>query len=162
MPSRFSDFCFPGVQPRAPPPPPSPTPFSVHPETQAHLHHRPPSSWPGCVMHSPRWAEPWVPLRVSFQGAIALGTRTEPGPQNTWGGTNVKCLCPLRRFNFDEGTPPTNFDTFPAAIMTVFQVQPSTGPRECRATQGSTRVHQEAEGEGEHRQDIVVFTGRNG
>ncbi|MEJ1286218.1 hypothetical protein NN561_017223 [Cricetulus griseus] len=25
------------------------------------------------------------------------------------------------QFNFDEGTPPTNFDTFPAAIMTVFQ-----------------------------------------
>ncbi|XP_056590585.1 calcium channel, voltage-dependent, P/Q type, alpha 1A subunit, b isoform X13 [Triplophysa dalaica] len=26
------------------------------------------------------------------------------------------------QFNFDQGTPPTNFDTFPAAIMTVFQV----------------------------------------
>lgn len=26
------------------------------------------------------------------------------------------------RFNFESGTPPTNFDTFPAAIMTVFQV----------------------------------------
>uniref|UniRef100_H3ATC4 Voltage-dependent P/Q-type calcium channel subunit alpha n=1 Tax=Latimeria chalumnae TaxID=7897 RepID=H3ATC4_LATCH len=26
------------------------------------------------------------------------------------------------QFNFDGGTPPTNFDTFPAAIMTVFQV----------------------------------------
>uniref|UniRef100_A0A2K6JZE5 Voltage-dependent P/Q-type calcium channel subunit alpha n=1 Tax=Rhinopithecus bieti TaxID=61621 RepID=A0A2K6JZE5_RHIBE len=26
------------------------------------------------------------------------------------------------QFNFDEGTPPTNFDTFPAAIMTVFQI----------------------------------------
>lgn len=26
------------------------------------------------------------------------------------------------RFNFEMGTPPTNFDTFPAAIMTVFQV----------------------------------------
>lgn len=26
------------------------------------------------------------------------------------------------RFNFENGTPPTNFDTFPAAIMTVFQV----------------------------------------
>ncbi|KAK3527749.1 hypothetical protein QTP86_003187, partial [Hemibagrus guttatus] len=25
------------------------------------------------------------------------------------------------QFNFDQGTPPTNFDTFPAAIMTVFQ-----------------------------------------
>lgn len=27
------------------------------------------------------------------------------------------------RFNFETGTPPTNFDTFPAAIMTVFQVR---------------------------------------
>nr|XP_015204427.1 PREDICTED: voltage-dependent P/Q-type calcium channel subunit alpha-1A [Lepisosteus oculatus] len=26
------------------------------------------------------------------------------------------------QFNFDTGTPPTNFDTFPAAIMTVFQI----------------------------------------
>ncbi|KAI9529137.1 Voltage-dependent P/Q-type calcium channel subunit alpha-1A [Dissostichus eleginoides] len=26
------------------------------------------------------------------------------------------------QFNFDDGTPPTNFDTFAAAIMTVFQV----------------------------------------
>uniref|UniRef100_A0AAY4C9W2 Voltage-dependent P/Q-type calcium channel subunit alpha-1A n=1 Tax=Denticeps clupeoides TaxID=299321 RepID=A0AAY4C9W2_9TELE len=26
------------------------------------------------------------------------------------------------QFNFDSGTPPTNFDTFPAAIMTVFQI----------------------------------------
>lgn len=26
------------------------------------------------------------------------------------------------RFNFEGGTPPTNFDTFAAAIMTVFQV----------------------------------------
>lgn len=27
------------------------------------------------------------------------------------------------RFNFEDGTPATNFDTFPAAIMTVFQVR---------------------------------------
>ncbi|XP_062840951.1 voltage-dependent P/Q-type calcium channel subunit alpha-1A isoform X4 [Trichomycterus rosablanca] len=26
------------------------------------------------------------------------------------------------QFNFESGTPPTNFDTFPAAIMTVFQI----------------------------------------
>ncbi|XP_078713982.1 voltage-dependent N-type calcium channel subunit alpha-1B-like isoform X2 [Lampetra fluviatilis] len=26
------------------------------------------------------------------------------------------------QFNFEEGTPPTNFDTFPAAILTVFQI----------------------------------------
>lgn len=26
------------------------------------------------------------------------------------------------RFNFDDETPTTNFDTFPAAILTVFQV----------------------------------------
>ncbi|KAH1176574.1 hypothetical protein KIL84_021308 [Mauremys mutica] len=26
------------------------------------------------------------------------------------------------QFNFDDGTPSTNFDTFPAAIMTVFQI----------------------------------------
>lgn len=28
----------------------------------------------------------------------------------------------LLRFNFNDGTPSANFDTFPAAIMTVFQV----------------------------------------
>ena len=28
----------------------------------------------------------------------------------------------LFRFNFNDGTPSANFDTFPAAIMTVFQV----------------------------------------
>ncbi|MEQ2193071.1 Voltage-dependent P/Q-type calcium channel subunit alpha-1A, partial [Xenoophorus captivus] len=27
------------------------------------------------------------------------------------------------QFNFESGTPPTNFDTFAAAIMTVFQVR---------------------------------------
>lgn len=30
--------------------------------------------------------------------------------------------CSLSRFNFMDGTPSANFDTFPAAIMTVFQV----------------------------------------
>lgn len=29
------------------------------------------------------------------------------------------------RFNFRDETPTTNFDTFPAAILTVFQVKPS-------------------------------------
>lgn len=29
------------------------------------------------------------------------------------------------RFNFQDETPTTNFDTFPAAILTVFQVRPS-------------------------------------
>lgn len=29
------------------------------------------------------------------------------------------------RFNFQDETPTTNFDTFPAAILTVFQVKPS-------------------------------------
>lgn len=52
----------------------------------------------------------------------------EPSPQSTQGGANVKCVCPPCRFNFDEGTPPTNFDTFPAAIMTVFQVRSSPSP----------------------------------
>lgn len=28
-----------------------------------------------------------------------------------------------RRFNFEDETPTTNFDTFPAAILTVFQVK---------------------------------------
>lgn len=28
------------------------------------------------------------------------------------------------RFNFEDETPTTNFDTFPAAILTVFQVDP--------------------------------------
>ena len=53
----------------------------------------------------------------------------EPNPQSTLGRASVTCLCPPHRFNFDEGTPPTNFDTFPAAIMTVFQVWSSPGPR---------------------------------
>lgn len=26
------------------------------------------------------------------------------------------------QFNFEEGTPPTNFNTFPIALLTVFQV----------------------------------------
>lgn len=29
----------------------------------------------------------------------------------------------LSRFNFENETPTTNFDTFPAAILTVFQVR---------------------------------------
>lgn len=33
-----------------------------------------------------------------------------------------KTLVPLR-FNFQDETPTTNFDTFPAAILTVFQVR---------------------------------------
>lgn len=38
---------------------------------------------------------------------------------------SLSCICafPPTRFNFEKGTPPTNFDTFPAAIMTVFQVR---------------------------------------
>ena len=32
-----------------------------------------------------------------------------------------------RRFNFEEETPTTNFDTFPAAILTVFQVRHRCG-----------------------------------
>lgn len=35
----------------------------------------------------------------------------------------------LLRFNFEGGTPPTNFDTFAAAIMTVFQVRSPLLPR---------------------------------
>lgn len=37
------------------------------------------------------------------------------------------CIFYLYRFNFESGTPPTNFDTFPAAIMTVFQVSGGRG-----------------------------------
>lgn len=48
-------------------------------------------------------------------------------PGSIQGRAGVRCLYPPRRFNFDEGTPPTNFDTFPAAIMTVFQVRSSPG-----------------------------------
>lgn len=33
------------------------------------------------------------------------------------------CLFPPCRFNFEDETPTTNFDTFPAAILTVFQVK---------------------------------------
>lgn len=29
------------------------------------------------------------------------------------------------QFNFEEGTPPTNFNTFPIALLTVFQVSKS-------------------------------------
>jgi len=29
------------------------------------------------------------------------------------------------QFNFSEGTPPTNFNTFPIALLTVFQVSPT-------------------------------------
>lgn len=37
------------------------------------------------------------------------------------------CSCPRgSRFNFIDGTPSANFDTFPAAIMTVFQVGATT------------------------------------
>lgn len=34
----------------------------------------------------------------------------------------------LHRFNFENETPTTNFDTFPAAILTVFQVRPPLPP----------------------------------
>lgn len=34
----------------------------------------------------------------------------------------TSCL-PSFRFNFQDETPTTNFDTFPAAILTVFQVK---------------------------------------
>lgn len=37
---------------------------------------------------------------------------------------------PPARFNFENGTPSTNFDTFPAAIMTVFQVRREGGEGE--------------------------------
>lgn len=49
------------------------------------------------------------------------------------GGVNVTLLClwslitfcllSPHRFNFEDETPTTNFDTFPAAILTVFQVK---------------------------------------
>jgi hypothetical protein len=29
------------------------------------------------------------------------------------------------QFNFSEGTPATNFNTFPIALLTVFQVSPT-------------------------------------
>lgn len=35
----------------------------------------------------------------------------------------IKCLFSPWRFNFEDETPTTNFDTFPAAILTVFQVR---------------------------------------
>ncbi|XP_044851192.1 voltage-dependent P/Q-type calcium channel subunit alpha-1A-like [Mauremys mutica] len=44
------------------------------------------------------------------------------------------------QFNFDDGTPSTNFDTFPAAIMTVFQVQaPVLG--QCPTGKGNRKRH---------------------
>lgn len=42
------------------------------------------------------------------------------------------------RFNFQDETPTTNFDTFPAAILTVFQVRPA--PVSARAVLQTERV----------------------
>lgn len=39
-----------------------------------------------------------------------------------WSMITSKRFSP-RRFNFEDETPTTNFDTFPAAILTVFQVK---------------------------------------
>lgn len=33
------------------------------------------------------------------------------------------------QFNFDNGTPPTNFNTFPIALLTVFQVSTTLDPK---------------------------------
>ncbi|XP_035387103.1 voltage-dependent P/Q-type calcium channel subunit alpha-1A isoform X10 [Electrophorus electricus] len=48
-------------------------------------------------------------------------------PGTSFGISVLRALRLLRifkvtKFNFETGTPPTNFDTFPAAIMTVFQI----------------------------------------
>lgn len=37
--------------------------------------------------------------------------------------TALVFISPFSRFNFQDETPTTNFDTFPAAILTVFQVK---------------------------------------
>lgn len=39
-------------------------------------------------------------------------------------GCRFPSLLVFLRFNFQDETPTTNFDTFPAAILTVFQVRP--------------------------------------
>ena len=75
----------------------------------------------------------------------------------------MKCLCPLCRFNFDEGTPPTNFDTFPAAIMTVFQVQPSPSPMNAGPYREAPEfIRRQGERGTWAGAFIVVSTGRNG
>ena len=81
------------------------------------------------------------PPRGSAQGTVLLGShsasptkapRRAAGPdtaarcQPSWAQWTCLCLSKtlvLLRFNFQDETPTTNFDTFPAAILTVFQVR---------------------------------------
>lgn len=65
----------------------------------------------------PRARPPLPSLRV-LRGAA--GTRRSPSSPMEL--PLSKTLVPLR-FNFQDETPTTNFDTFPAAILTVFQVR---------------------------------------
>lgn len=54
-----------------------------------------------------------------------------PGPRGQVlapDGLPYSRLLVFLRFNFKEETPTTNFDTFPAAILTVFQVRPQPRP----------------------------------
>lgn len=44
------------------------------------------------------------------------------------------------RFNFEDETPTTNFDTFPAAILTVFQVRPPLHPPACFNSLSCARI----------------------
>lgn len=81
------------------------------------------------------------PPRGRAQGTVLLGShsasptkalRRAAGPdtasrcQPSWAQWTCLCLSKtlvLLRFNFQDETPTTNFDTFPAAILTVFQVR---------------------------------------
>jgi hypothetical protein len=45
------------------------------------------------------------------------------GPQAPVGTYSTQDFSVSFRFNFQDETPTTNFDTFPAAILTVFQVR---------------------------------------
>lgn len=125
------------------------TPNSVPPETQAHRHHADgPSRGPDALcMHPDRQGPGYhsdVPLGDGVVKMLPWKQDAKLRPHSTWGRANGKCLRFPHRFNFDEGTPPTNFDTFPAAIMTVFQVRPGPSPTLCRAT----RKHQNPGAEG--------------
>lgn len=61
----------------------------------------------------------WQPAHISVSTALSLRCFI-------FMMIHVCCSFPLLRFNFEVGTPPTNFDTFAAAIMTVFQVGRAT------------------------------------
>ena len=51
------------------------------------------------------------------------------------------------QFNFPEGTPPTNFNTFPIALLTVFQILTGEDWNEV--------MYQGIESQGGHRKGMI-------